>query len=378
VHLVRVDRCYSNRYSSGLKVDPFELWFAENFKLEIAKDEQSKYDLFNQCKEQVDESVKKALVNGSDLITALESLYQHELQKLLGTYKKLEMIDPAILDELNVSLTAVKRALRIKIEGLKDIFWKELFNHLDKITWRLTKASRERLLSKLTAHTHVDFTVSNAYAVVVWVIKNANHYFDDQLINMVETMTNEANIENYASNQRTFGREEWRYGRTPSELAWYKLDYRIVLHRSGGICTAYYSFEQSKSGLSHRAGDVLNDLRTIATNLGFDTSSFGDAHSVAWVSNRKNTFLYHDLSRGQDHILFEAKAYKNGNLHLKLNQAFICRLNVEFGRLKGWLKSPKQAAEELDISETEAAKSFAANLQLEHSNLLALGFQDAA
>ncbi len=28
----------------------------------------------------------------------------------------------------------------------------------------------------------------------------------------------------------------------------------------------------------------------------------------------------------------------------------MCRLNVEFGRLKGWLKSPREAVEETEVS----------------------------
>ncbi len=374
VHLVRIDLCYVNkRYSRrGCTSDPFKLWFDENFKLDIAKDEFSKYDIFNQTKDRVGDSLSTALVEGNDLISALENLYQHELVTLLSTYKKLETIDPHLLKELNVNIESVRQALQLKIEGLKDIFWKELFDRLDKVTNRLTKSSRERLLSTLTEHTHVDFTASNAYAIVIWVIKNSNHYFDDQLIHLVETMTTEANIQNYASNQRTFGREEWRYGRTPDNLARYKLDYRIVLERSGGLCNATYSFEKTNSGLSQRAGDFLNDLCTIATNIGFDTTTFSGAHSYHWETNVKNTFLYRDHAIGENHVLFEARAFKNGNLHLKLNQALICRLNVEFGRLKGWIKSAKEAADELNIPVEEATLSFRSNHQLEKNSVLAL------
>src|SRR5690606_3088679 len=72
VHLVRIDLCQVNqhRYRS-ISSDPFKLWFKENFKLEIAKDERSKYDIFKRTKDRVGDSLSNALVQGNDLISAL-------------------------------------------------------------------------------------------------------------------------------------------------------------------------------------------------------------------------------------------------------------------------------------------------------------------
>ena len=52
------------------------------------------------------------------------------------------------------------------------------------------------------------------------------------------------------------------------------------------------------------------------------------------------------------------------NLHIKFNQQLIKMLNVEFGRLKGWIKTPKEASEELNISEQEARQCFQTNFLL--------------
>ena len=76
--------------------------------------------------------------------------------------------------------------------------------------------------------------------------------------------------------------------------------------------------------------------------------------------------------------LFEAKAYKNGNVHIKFNQTFICRLNVEFGRLKGWIKSPKEAAQELDVPLEKAEKSFHSTIKIENDNILRIETQAVA
>ena len=61
----------------------------------------------------------------------------------------------------------------------------------------------------------------------------------------------------------------------------------------------------------------------------------------------------------------KVRAFKNGNLHIHFNQAFMCRLNVEFGRLKGWLKDSHQAAVETGFSMEDCAISFGSNLRLD-------------
>ena len=372
VDIVRVRLCYNSRYSSQIKVDPFSLWFEENFAIEINNTEASKYDLDSAREATVSERVNQALVAGSDIVTALEKLYRRDLDNLIGNYQSLEAIDPVILKELDVNLEGLRAALRQKIEGLKDTYWKELFNHLSKITERLTHKTREAMLSHLTAHTHVDYTASNAYAVLIWVLKNANVYFDDQLVALVERMTEKASIQLYVSNQNTFGDEQWRYCTTPKDLDRYGLDYRIVLHRTGGICTSQWSYDRNRfNGLEERAFHLVNDILTIANNLGFETGHC-NARQYQWESNKRIDFDCH--RSGKTVCLMQVRAFMNGNLHIKFNQSFICKLNVEFGRLKGWLKSAKQASDELLIDEAEAVAAFDSNLSLTADNVLRLAF----
>ena len=165
------------------------------------------------------------------------------------------------------------------------------------------------MLGTLTEHTHVDFTVSNAYAVVIWVIKNSNAYFDHQLIRIVEHMTERANVHYYKSNKNTFGDEHWRYCRTPEDLAQYKLDYRIVLARVGGLKMGSYSFERGVNGLAERAAELLDDLCTIASNIGFDVLP-GRSANFHWDTHVKNEFLFRNREDDQPLVLFSAKAYK--------------------------------------------------------------------
>ena len=118
---------------------------------------------------------------GNNIIERLEELYVRDFGELLDTYKTLEGFDPVLFKELGIDLTTVREGLKMKIKGLKNLYWQELFSNLDSITNRLTSKSREHLLEKLTNHTSVDYTADNAYAVVIWVVKNANQYFDDPI-----------------------------------------------------------------------------------------------------------------------------------------------------------------------------------------------------
>ena len=97
------------------------------------------------------------------------------------------------------------------------------------------------------------------------VVKNANNYFDEQLVSCVESMTKQANIVTYKSNQRTFRDDEWRYAAKPKDLDCYSLDYRVVIS-CGGLSQGY----RSVNGLSQRAAEFINDLCAIASNIAFE------------------------------------------------------------------------------------------------------------
>ena len=318
------------------------------------------------------------MVAGSGVIQILEQLYQRDLERLTGNYKSLAEIDGNLLCELDVNLENIKEALRQKIGGLKDKYWQKLFNSLNQITDRLIHSTRQQMVRKLTEHTHVDFTVSNAYAVVIWVLKNVNVYLDDQISTLVERMSEKACITLYKSNKKTFGDDCWRYGIAQKEIDRYSLDYRIVLHRIGGICTSTFSYEQTRyNGLTERAHNFINDIITVANNIGFDTTNSPNASNVNWETRKAQTFIYFDHVQGKNAQLMEVRAYLNGNLHIKLNQAFIARLNVIFGRLKGWLKSSQEAATELDIPLEEAVAGFESSFKLNIDSLPKLGFMGA-
>jgi hypothetical protein len=364
VNVLAIDlsRGYSEyRGNREPKVDPFSIWFDEFFSINADKSENSQFTKAKYSKDKLSETVNKELVNGKNLIQVLVELYNKEMQHLIKNYHAVGELDYSILKELGVSVSGLQEGLQQKISGLKTKYWIEFFNNYKQLTSRLTSGSRTSMLNKLHANMSIDFTESNALAVTVWAIKNANQFFDKQLVKMFESMIDQANITLYKSNLRTWGNEEWRYcysGNGPDDLSHYGLEFRVVLHRFSAIEGGGhgYSFDY-ENGLHKDAHNFLEDLLTIAGNLGFTARS--NSRLKLWESNKSQFFVSED-----DSEIMQVKAFKNGNLHIKFNQLFIRKLNVEFGRLKGWLKNKEHAADELNIPVEEIDGVFNSNHQI--------------
>ena len=196
---------------------------------------------------------------------------------------------------------------------------------------------------------------------MLWVLKNANKYVEEQLIEVFETMVEKCNVRNYKSNQRVFDYNRWRYNKEkPTHVA---LEYRLVVWRVGGIRKSQWS----DNGLDERAASFLRDLLTIGHGLGFvgDTTDQRLWKRDAWTSGTLKTF--NCMYEGKSQVFMEVRAFYNGNLHIRLNQKFALALNVEHGRLRGWITSPAQASEEL--KEPTAAAFFNTMLMLGKSSL---------
>ena len=374
VDIVRVDLGGMRRHSFGHPDrDPFDLWFEENFKIHIGRTEESKFEFARRKKSSLNEKLENALVIGSDVVAALVSLYQSELDQMMQNYKRIEELDPELLEEMNVNISGLKGALRLKIEGLKDTYWRELFGKLGVITEKLASNSRKRMLEKLQKHIHVDFTETNARAVALWSIKNGNGYFDSQLVELMESMIEKANVVLYKSNNKIFTEDQWRYIRHDGRLDKFMFDYRMVLTRCGGINRSTWRSEQTSHGLDVRAAEFLGDVITVAGNIGFDTRETDRAEQLVWSSGKKHVFYYKDHGTAEKKPLFDARVYLNGNIHIRFNPILILRMNCEFGRLKGWLRDQEHAADELSVGDNQALgedyfaeiiSSFGSNLKL--------------
>lgn len=366
------------------EVDPFDLWFSENFKVNAEKQEEDKFTSDYSKKQSEKERISAQLVKGKNQVEALVAFYRADMDKLIANYQAVGSLDQDILRELGVSVDGLKNGLRQKITGLKTLYWEELFSKLDSITRRLTSATRKEMTERLNGHTSVDFTEGNIYAVVCWALKNANKYIDSQLVAVYREMTKEENAVNYVSN-RHMTADTWRYcsnfgyydqDKKFEKIHHYALDYRIVMHTYGAIVSENSSWQnRSHCGLCDTACTYISDILTVANNLGFSVDQ--DVSSRRWVSNGLEEF-YYSKGDGSFKLFCTVRAFKNGNIHMKFDQDFMRAFNVEAGRLLGWIKSPREAAEEMGMSEEEAEKSFATNLQIKAVPMLTAGGDEEA
>lgn len=361
VDIVRVELgCLGSRFNgSYTNVDPFDLFFSQAFPLNAPESEVSAWARKKDQEEAIDAFIRNStagtggdVVKREGLVRILDNLYQRDLAKLMETYQAMSKIPGELLRELEVNITNVKKTLKLKIKSLKDIYWHRLFDALECITDKLASSSRKKFLERITSHTNVDFNESNALAIVIWCLKIANQYYDKQIIEVYESLSEKANVIKYKSNEKTFKDEGWRFCRSDIHLLGeYCLDYRIVLERVGGI-------RSNDCGLSECAVNLVDDLVTIAYNIGFDTKGNVNASSKHWSSGKAHEFYFFNHGTDKKEVLFEIRAYKNGNLHIRLNQKFIMKLNCVHGRLKGWLKGPADAVNEMDVTADIAEESF--------------------
>ena len=311
-----------------------------------------------------------SLIIGESYPVALVNLYREEMAEVERNYRAIGDLNVTLLKALQVDLPKIRKCLKEKLESMKNTYWQELFKRLDSITNCLTSKSRQNILNTLNAHAHVDFTIGNIYAIVIWVIKNSNDYLESQLIDTYEKLVDKSNVYLYKSNQRTWIEDRWRYNSEEEKNSHYALEYRIVTHRIGGIEMRSYM----GGGLEERGCEFLGDVLTIARNLGFNCIT--NPHILnrigcrEWEAGQRQEF--HFNRNDKEGVLMEVKAFQNGNVHIRFNPEFMKCLNVEFGRLKGWLKNASEAAQELNDS--TVAKYFASNKQfgLENSPYLLL------
>jgi SAM-dependent methyltransferase len=323
--------------------NPFDAWFNKEFEFKSVDEkilDESAWDRNERRREEI-----RGLVKGESLIPRLEELYNDEMNKLLENYKKLSTLDGELLGELEIKIDEIAKKLFLKISGLKSLYWSELFDNFEAITSRLTSKSRSSLLNTLTSNTSVDFCSENAYAIVIWAIRNCNKYYDEQLKDIYLSLFSEDNIKFYKSNKRMVN-DNWRYLKG-SEVGAYALDYRMV----------YYSYDALSGGgsLSRNASVFIDDILTIANNLGFNVVQ--GANDFYWVRGKPNKFMLAD-----DSVFAEIKGFANGNLHFKFNKKFMAAFNLEASRLFGWIKNVKEFEEETDIKVDE--KYFNSNFSL--------------
>lgn len=352
------------RYSKKLK-DPFDVWFEETFKISAEKDQVYDY--------QRDEEKRNELIAHSDTADMLVQFYNSDMEKLYGNYRQLEKLDADIFKELNVNVKNLKAGLKHRIGGLKHLYWNELFNKYDRITRKLTSKGRKRVIERLNDNTAIDFTLSNIFQLTLWLIRNSNTMFDEQLTDYFYGLCNAETIHRYKSNLR-WNEDDWRYikdgfkgfhSRCETEehrqkLKNIMLDYRIVVQ-------AYRNFDSGWSNNMKMSGDChdfLSDTFIIAGNLGFDVVfELPHCSSDIDIDDWRNFDVY--LTDGS--LFANIKLYKNGNRHVKFCREFMQKLNVEMARINGWIQDKTDAASEFGMTAEEIERMWGCNSKLEIS-----------
>jgi hypothetical protein len=362
VQLIKVTLGSKSLYSSSIKVDPFDSWLDAEFPVFTKTATSDKFTRSVVEKERLKEKLDCEMVKGGNLIETLEQLYLQEMNELMHNYKRINELDYELLKEMNVDTLNLKDSMKTRITGLKTKYWEELFSNYKKITTRLTSSKRKMLLEKLSSRTNIDFSVQNALAVTIYVLKNASDDLDEQLLEVYGKMVKEVNIENYISNQTIFSEGQWGWRRKPENLTHFKLLYRMVVDNQGGISTSEWGYENtSHNGLTASAANFISDLMVIARNLGFDPiESYQD---FQWVSGKKHRFTCVD-AEGKSQLICEFKAFKKGSIHLRMGEDFGIALNIEHGRLKSWIRDSAEAAYEMELEPEKAAQYFKCNYDI--------------
>ena len=339
--------------------DPFDIWFDQNI------------DTFDRAEEFKESETSRDLARkfSSASIDEMVAAYRAEYELLEKNYRDIFKLDYMILHELGINKDHVREGLKKKMSGLKTKYWQVLFDRLDAITSRLSTKSKESLLKKLTGNMAVEFTATNAYSVVLWAIKNANQYFDEQLVELFYELTTFEGVLNYKSNVRAWIKDGWRYGgNSEKKNTHYTLDYRIVVSQYNAINKESHDRWEYPGGLYKGCHNLIADVVAVMSNLGFSTHSSSSLNR-GWVGGQWEDFY----ETNTDKILFQVKAYMNGNLHFRFMPEAIKALNVNAGRLLKWVRTEEDVVTELGYTPAEAKEYFHRNSHILPSNVKLLG-----
>jgi len=349
--------------------DPFDQWFDANISTFDAEEQGDPTDY-----EQRQEAL--ARVRKFNTIEELVSGYGEEYSRMEANYRAIFQLDYELLHELGVSKDNVREGIKKKMSGLKSKYWTVLFERLDAITNRLSTATKKEFLERLVGRSALAFTIGNAYAVVLWAIKNANQYFDAQTVQLYRDLSTFEGVLKYKSNVRAWDKNGWRYlsrDERATQMTCYALDYRIVVERYNAIFTGDFGRYDYPGGLSKSCHETIADVIAVLFNLGFPALG-GRSMDLEWHSGVWRDW-YQVGKPGS--VLFQVKAHKNGNLHFRFLPAAIKALNVTAGRLLGWLKSADEVVEELGYTPEETAQYYSCLRRIEPGSVrLLLGDGD--
>lgn len=291
-----------------------------------------------------------ALVESENLIEYLCNRYNAEKNEFIEALRSFSNINPKIFQCLQLEKSKLVYGVQKRFEGIRVLYWDELFKKLYALSGRLTTKRANLISNHRIAKRGIEFNRDNIYAIVIWLIKNADCYIQESYEEVWDDIVSRADVKGYKSNIH-FNKETFRYNQDGLRKSPHKLDYRVVLS-----CTAI------NSRYSTYRHDLAHDIGIIARNLGFNIV---DRHlnQVTFESGRKEEmyFLKADYTF---ELLFESVSYKNGNVHIKFNKEFLAKFNIAVGKRRGWIHNKAEAMAEFGDEVSEKIIDEAYNQQL--------------
>ena len=340
VDILHIDKSWQGRDAG------FDYMFDELFQMDDAPDR----DMIRWAcdeEEKKREALRKALTTGKNKVEILCDGYEAARKQLYEHFKKIASLDPDLLASVGVHKDNVKEALKRKYKGLKNLYWSAAFDCLDEITSRLTSESRRKILSDFSMLKQVDFTPSNLYAMIVWVIKNYNKFTEQQMIDLFIGLSSKENVRNYVSNKRVFEDFCSRYSSDAEKNTHYTLDYRI-------ICTEYAlpgeGWHSWDNHITYACRTKIEDVCAVANSLGFQA---GEIQLPETWGKRGTVYMADEKT-----VLFAFRCYLNRNVHIKFNIELMKALNVAVARKLGWIRKPSDIAQEFTPEMAKGAERY--------------------
>lgn len=374
VDIVEIAFADLSYWHSSRNSDPFDFMFNRFFP-NIKDAAQAEKEMIEAQETYIKNKTNEIRVLKSEFdLSQLVLDYQQDLEKLQTNYRAILSLDPILLKEMGVNVETIKNGLKEKLVGLKNRYWKIFFNVYNVIYDYCTFSSTNKIQEKL-AENRLDFTLSNLYAITQLILRYASEQKDEQLTDFFLKLADLENIKLYKSNQRVFSGMDWRYSRTTENYrrnqeklpSHYQLEYRIITREFGSL-GGYYSENMA-------VFNKIRDVFVIAQTLNLNVLSTRQEVTLETIENFTygERFPLHFINKdGQREILAELKFYRNGNVHFFFNQEFAVRLNVEAGRLLGWVKSASEASEDMGYPLEKVMEAFGVSANVLSNSLKAL------
>ena len=362
VHVVRFVRNKYDGYRSlpEFNQDGFDKFFNEVFKTQTDKRED--YEIKRDYNETQKTKIRSAIVSAdTGRANILVELYNQDSEKLFNNLKAIMEFDEDIMQSFNISIEGIKKALLEKQKNLKIIYWDMIWDEFSEITDRLTSETRQKLRQNFEWLQRLEITTLNIWMVILYVMKHASKYSDNQLVSFYKQLSDEENVKPYKSNTKLFEKSGWRWNNSDHK-DWY-LDYRIIMS------SPFREGWHGEFEVDYHSQHTLSDIAVIARNLKFKV--IDDVDYPDGFGSKGYMYFY---KGDKKEVFMEFKAYKNGNMHVKFNQEFTKALNIEAARLLGWVKSKADVARELPEEYLDAFdKYYGSNYTAIGTNMKLLG-----